>query len=161
MPLTIGTQLGIYEILAPLGKGGMGEVYRARDSRLGREVAVKIIRAESANDVGSHARFEREAKLLAQMNHINIAIIHGLEESDGQRFLVMELVAGDTLADLMDQGRLATPRILGIARQIADALEAAHLRGIIHRDLKPDNIMGAADRKSRSRSAHGPCWSER
>jgi serine/threonine protein kinase/TolB-like protein len=140
MPLATGKQLGPYVILGSLGKGGMGEVYRARDRRLDREVAIKIIRADGLTHSDSHARFEREAKLLAALNHANIATIHGLEEADGQRFLVMELVPGETLADTLHKSRLPTYRILELARQIADALEAAHARGIIHRDLKPANI---------------------
>jgi serine/threonine protein kinase len=139
MSLTIGGSLGPYVILGPLGKGGMGEVYRARDSRLERDVAIKIVREDGADD-DARARFEREAKLLAALNHPSIATIHGLEEGDGQRFLVMELVPGDTLAELLHRGRLPTYRILDIAQQIAGALEAAHARGIIHRDLKPANV---------------------
>ncbi len=139
MSLTIGNQLGRYTILGPLGKGGMGEVYRARDDRLEREVAIKIIRRDGADD-DSLARFTREAKLLAAVNHGNIATIHGLEEADGLHFLVMELVPGEALSETLHRNRLPTYRLLDIARQMADALEAAHARGIIHRDLKPGNV---------------------
>jgi serine/threonine protein kinase/TolB-like protein len=147
MVLNPGSQLGSYLILEPLGKGGMGEVYRARDPRLGREVAIKIIRSDGPPGDDSQVRFEREARMLAAFNHANIATIHGLEEADGRRFLIMELVPGDTLAETLSKGRLATYRIMEIARQIADGLEAAHARGIIHRDLKPANIKVTPDGK--------------
>jgi serine/threonine protein kinase/TolB-like protein len=147
MVLNPGSQLGSYLILGPLGKGGMGEVYQARDPRLGREVAIKIIRSDGPCGDDSQVRFEREARLLAALNHANIATIHGLEEADGQRFLIMELVPGDTLAEMMSKSRLATYRIMDIARQIADGLEAAHARGIIHRDLKPANVKVTPDGK--------------
>ena len=136
----IGTQLGSYEILSPLGKGGMGEVWRARDSKLGREVAIKTLPEEFAKEEERLARFEREAKLLASLNHPNIATIHGLEESDGTRFLVLELVEGDTLADRLKRGAIPVEESLKLALQIAEALEAAHGKGVIHRDLKPANI---------------------
>src|SRR6266852_4269963 len=132
MPLSVGDKLGPYEILAPLGAGGMGEVYRARDTKLEREVAVKILPDALAQDPERLARFEREAKVLAALNHPNIAQIYGLE----QRALVMELVEGETL-----KGPLPIETALDYARQIADALEAAHEKGITHRDLKPANIM--------------------
>ena len=137
MALTSGTKLGSYEILGPLGAGGMGEVYRARDTRLGREVAIKILPEAFAQDEERLARFEREAQLLAALNHPHIAGLHGLEEINGQRFLVMELVAGVTLAS---RTRIAVRDALELARQIAEGLEAAHGKGIIHRDLKPANI---------------------
>src|SRR5438093_4761911 len=140
MTLATGTKLGPYEIAAPLGAGGMGEVYRARDGRLGREVAIKVLPESFANDPDRLARFEREAQLLASLNHPNIAIIHGLEESSGVRALVMELVEGPTLADRIAQGPIPLAEALVIAKQVADALEAAHEQGIIHRDLKPANI---------------------
>src|SRR5213078_4354550 len=156
MPLAAGTRLGPYEIIAPLGAGGMGEVYRARDSRLAREVAIKVLPAAMASDAERMARFQREAQTLASLNHPNIASIYGLEESGGVRALVMELVEGPTLAERIAGGSagagLAPParaqqaaplpldEALGIAKQIAEALEAAHERGIIHRDLKPANI---------------------
>jgi serine/threonine-protein kinase len=156
MPLASGTRLGAYEIVGALGAGGMGEVYRARDSKLNRDVAIKILLPEVANDPDRLARFSREAQLLASLNHPNIAHIHGLEESGGVRALVMELVEGPTLAErlagvgrvLSDPPELPGPKgpglqldeALSIARQIADALETAHEQGIVHRDLKPANI---------------------
>ena len=136
MPLSVGTRLGPYEILTPLGAGGMGEVYKARDTQLDREVAIKVLPATLARDPERLARFEREAKVLASLNHPNIAQIYGIEETDAGRALVMELVPGQTL-----KGPLALGEALRIAGQIADALEAAHDKGIIHRDLKPANIM--------------------
>ncbi len=120
----IGKTLGTYEILSPLGKGGMGEVWRARDSKLGREVAIKTLPEELAQDEARLARFEREARLLASLNHPNIATIHGFE--DGTRFLVLELVEGDTLADRLKHGAIPVEESLKLALQIAEALEAAH-----------------------------------
>jgi Tol biopolymer transport system component len=140
MALSAGTRLGAYEILAPIGAGGMGEVYRARDSKLGRDVAVKVLPAALANDADYMARFQREAQVLAALNHPNIAHIYGLEESDGGRALAMELVEGPTLEERIRQKPLALNEALGIAKQIAEALEAAHERGIVHRDLKPANV---------------------
>ena len=140
MPLTPGTRLGVYEVVALLGAGGMGEVYRARDPRLGRDVALKVLPALFATDPERFARFKREAQVLASLNHPNIAAIHGFEESDGTHALVLELIDGPTLADRIAQGRLPLDEALPIARQIAEALEAAHERGVIHRDLKPANI---------------------
>src|ERR1041384_7904699 len=136
MSLGPGARLGPYEVVAAIGAGGMGEVYRARDTRLGREVAIKVLPESFANDADRLARFEREAQVLASLNHPNIATIHGLEE----RALVMELVEGPTLADRIAEGPIPIDEALPIARQIAEALEAAHERGIIHRDLKPANI---------------------
>jgi eukaryotic-like serine/threonine-protein kinase len=136
MPLSVGDKLGPYEILAPIGAGGMGEVYRARDTKLEREVAIKVLPAALAKDAERLARFEREAKVLASLNHPNIAQIYGIEESNGVRALVMELVPGQTL-----KGALPLETALNYAKQIADALEAAHDKGITHRDLKPANIM--------------------
>jgi serine/threonine protein kinase len=140
MALTAGTQLGPYEITAPIGAGGMGEVYRARDPRLKREVALKILPESLAADVDRLARFQREAEVLASLNHPHIAHIYGLEESNGTRALVMELVEGETLADRITHGPIPVDEAIPIARQIAEALEAAHEHGIIHRDLKPANI---------------------
>jgi eukaryotic-like serine/threonine-protein kinase len=166
MALSSGTRLGPYEIIAPLGQGGMGEVYRARDTKLGRDVALKILPQAFAFDADRIARFKREAQVLASLNHPNIAAIHGLEESDGVQALILEFVDGPTLADLIaqqpaaeserpvqptavGQGRAATGSAsrslrnadaLSIARQIAEALEAAHEQGVIHRDLKPANV---------------------
>ncbi|MGH9368184.1 MAG: protein kinase domain-containing protein [Thermoanaerobaculia bacterium] len=140
MSLTAGSRLGTYEILAPLGAGGMGEVYRARDSRLGRDVAVKVLPDAFLADPERLARFDREAHMLASLNHANVAAIYGLEESDGIRFLVLELVPGETLAERLAGGALALREGLSILRQIAEALEAAHESGVIHRDLKPSNV---------------------
>jgi len=140
MPLSVGDKLGPYEILAPLGKGGMGEVYRARDAKLEREVAIKVLPATLAQDPERLIRFEREAKVLASLNHPNIATIYGVEESDGGRALAMELVRGEIL-----RGPLPLETALHYAKQIADALEAAHDQGIVHRDLKPANIMITPD----------------
>ena len=143
----IGQTLGTYEILSPLGKGGMGEVWRARDTKLGREVAIKTLPEEFAQDEERLARFEREAKLLASLNHPNIAAIYGLEEDSGTRFLVLELVEGDTLADRLKRGAIPVEESLTLALQIAEALEAAHEKGVIHRDLKPANIKVTPDGK--------------
>jgi eukaryotic-like serine/threonine-protein kinase len=140
MPLTIGTQLGSHEITALLGKGGMGEVYRARDLKLKREVAVKILPEEFSRDSDRIARFQREAEVLASLNHPNIAAIYDLVEANGSRFLVLELVEGETLADRIARGPIPPGEALNIAIQICDALDAAHERGIIHRDLKPANL---------------------
>ena len=135
-----GTQLGHYTVLAALGKGGMGEVWRARDTKLGREVAIKTLPREFAEDPDRLARFGREAKLLASLNHPNIAVIHGFEEDKGKHFLVLELVEGETLADRLERGAISVEESLKLAMQIAAALEAAHEKGVIHRDLKPANI---------------------
>jgi eukaryotic-like serine/threonine-protein kinase len=145
MALAPGTRLGPYEVLAPLGSGGMGEVYRAKDTKLGREVALKLLPEHLANDAERLARFEREAKTLAALNHPHIAQVHGLEDSAGARALVMELVEGPTLADRIAEGRIPLDEALLISRQIAEALEAAHDQGIIHRDLKPANIKVRSD----------------
>jgi eukaryotic-like serine/threonine-protein kinase len=140
MSLNPGAHLGPYEILALLGVGGMGEVYRARDTRLGREVAIKVVRQEVAGDPEQLKRFEREARLLASLNHPNIATLYGFEESNGTRFLVMELVPGQTLAEQLDNGPLSVKDTLALACQLAEALQAAHQKDIIHRDLKPANV---------------------
>jgi serine/threonine-protein kinase len=145
MALAIGARLGFYEIVAPLGEGGMGEVYRARDGKLARDVALKILPAEFALDGERVARFKREAQVLASLNHPGIAAIYGFEDSDGVHALVLELVEGPTLAARIAQGALPPDEALPIARQIADALEAAHDQGIIHRDLKPANIKVRPD----------------
>jgi eukaryotic-like serine/threonine-protein kinase len=139
--LNTGTKLGPYEILSPLGAGGMGEVYRARDTKLNRDVALKVLPETVSNDPQRMARFEREAQVLASLNHPNIAAIYGLEESGPTRALVMELVEGQTLAEIVAARRgITVSDALPIAKQIADALEYAHERGIIHRDLKPANV---------------------
>ena len=140
MPLTSGTRLGPYEIVAPLGAGGMGEVYRAKDTNLGREVALKTLPASITHDAERLARFRREAQLLAALNHPHIGSIYGVEEMDGHRFLVLELVEGQTLAARIQNGPLPLEEALVIAREIAEALQSAHDKGIIHRDLKPANI---------------------
>ena len=147
MPLPSGARLGTYEITHVLGAGGMGEVYRARDSKLGRHVAIKVILAPFASDTDRVARFEREAKSLAAINHPNIAALYGLEQADGQHFLVMELVEGETLADRIQRGPIDVGPALAIALQITEALEAAHEKGIVHRDLKPANIKITPDDK--------------
>jgi Tol biopolymer transport system component len=145
MPLSAGSRLGSYEILALIGAGGMGEVYRARDSKLNREVAIKVLPEAFANDSDRMARFEREAQVLASLNHPHIAAIYGLEESDGMRALVMELVEGPTLGERIGGRATALGETLPIAKQIAEALEYAHEKGIIHRDLKPANVKLTAD----------------
>ena len=148
MALTPGTRIGSYEVAALIGEGGMGEVYRATDTNLGRDVAIKVLPDTFSQDSERLARFEREAKMLASLNHPNIAIIHGVERADASagsaqrpmRALVMEFVEGPTLADRIAQGPVPIDEALAIAKQIAEALEAAHEQGIIHRDLKPANI---------------------
>jgi serine/threonine protein kinase len=142
-----GSKLAHYEVVSALGKGGMGEVWRAKDTKLGREVAIKTLPEEFAQDADRLARFEREAKLLASLNHPNIASIFGFEEDNGTHFLVMELVEGDTLADRVGRGAIPAEESLKLALQIAEALEAAHEKGVIHRDLKPANIKVTPDGK--------------
>ena len=175
MSMRAGTRLGAHEILSVLGAGGMGEVYRARDTRLGREVAIKVVLDVFASDADRVARFQREAKVLASLNHPHIAALYGIEEADGRHFLVMELVEGQTLADRLVHGPLPVAEALAIAVQIADALETAHEKGIVHRDLKPANVKVIARRQvkvldfglakaveteARSRSPPGPArWS--
>ena len=145
MALTIGTQLGSHEITALLGKGGMGEVYRARDLKLKREVAIKILPEEFSRDSDRISRFQREAEVLASLNHPNIANIYDLEEHDGSRYLVLELVEGETLADRIARGPIPVEEAVAIAKQICEALETAHEKGVIHRDLKPANIKITPD----------------
>ncbi len=140
-----GTKLGSYEVLSLIGAGGMGEVYRARDPKLGRDVAIKVLPEAFARDAERMARFQREAKVLASLSHPNIATIYGLEDSGSTRALVMELVEGPTLADRVKAGPIPVDEAVRIARQIADALEYAHERGIIHRDLKPANVKVTND----------------
>src|SRR5439155_7749538 len=132
MGFSAGTRYGSYEVAGLIGAGGMGEVYRARDTRLGREVALKVLPEEFARDTERLARFEREAHLLAQLNHPNIAAIYGLEEIESERFLVLELVPGPTLSERLAEGRLPIEEALAIARQVADGLGAAHEKGIVH-----------------------------
>ena len=138
--VTPGTRLGPYEIVALLGAGGMGEVYRARDTKLDREVAIKILPELFVSDPERVARFQREAKTLASLNHPHIGGIYGLEDTAGVHALVLELVDGPTLADRIAQGPIPLDDALPIAKQIAEALDAAHEQGIVHRDLKPANI---------------------
>src|SRR5512138_673654 len=147
MPLANGTRIGPYEITGSLGAGGMGEVYRARDTRLKRDVALKILPESFARDPERLARFQREAEVLAALNHPNIAAVYGFEETPSASGIVLELVEGPTLAERIDSEALGAKgsglpldEALGIAVQIADALEAAHEKGVIHRDLKPGNI---------------------
>ena len=140
MTLSPGTRLGPYEVLSAIGVGGMGEVYRARDTRLSRDVAPKTLTSLFAADPDRLARFRREAQVLASLNHPHIAAIYGVEEVDGVRALVLELVDGPTLADRIANGPIPLDETISIGRQICDALEAAHEVGIIHRDLKPANI---------------------
>ncbi len=147
MTINSGARLSHYEILSPIGAGGMGEVYRARDSKLNRDVAIKVLPEVFARDSDRLARFQREARVLASLNHPNIAAIYGLEESDGIRALVMELVEGPTLDDRLAAGPIPVDEALAIARQIAEAFEVAHERGIIHRDLKPANVKVTPDDK--------------
>ena len=140
-----GRQIGSYQILSLLGAGGMGDVYRARDTRLGRDVAIKVVADVFLSDPERLARFEREARVLATLNHPHIGAIYGLEEAGGVRGLVLELVEGATLAERLASGPLPVQEALSVARQIAEALEAAHEKGIIHRDLKPANIKITPD----------------
>src|SRR5262247_3286022 len=137
MALTAGTRIGPYEVTSPLGEGGMGVVFRAVDTKLHRDVALKLLPDHFADDPERLARFQREAQVLASLNHPNIAQIYGLEESDNTRCIVMELVEGETLQERLKRGPIPIEEALPIAKQIAEALEAAHERGIIHRDLKP------------------------
>src|SRR5262245_34371848 len=145
MALTPGARLGPYKIIAAIGAGGMGEVYRATDTHLGRDVAIKVLPETFAQDPERVARFEREAKTLASLNHPNIAIIHGLEKSQGTYALVMELVEGEDLSQRIARGPIPLDEALPIARQVAEALETAHEQGIIHRDLKPASIKVSDD----------------
>src|SRR5436309_3020906 len=145
MAITIGTHLGSLQITALLGRGGMGEVYRARDTKLKRDVAIKILPEEFSRDPDRVGRFQREAEVLALLNHPHIAAIYSLEEANGSRFLVLELVEGQTLADRLKRGPLPMDEALTVAKHICEAIEAAHEKGIIHRDLKPANIKITSD----------------
>src|SRR5262249_1090280 len=136
----IGTKLAHYEITNHLGSGSMGDVYQATDTKLGRSVAIKFLPEAFSHDTERLARFQREAPVLASLNHSNIAAIYGVEEIESRHFLVMELVSGETLADRIKRGAIPIEEALPIAKQIAEALEAAHEKGIIHRDVKPVNI---------------------
>src|SRR5579864_1161260 len=141
MALAPGTRLGPYEILAPLGAGGMGEVYRARDARLERDVAIKILPAQFSSDPVRKQRFEREAKTISSLNHPHICVLHDIGSQDGIDYLVMECVEGETLAKRLEKGPLPLEQVLKYGMQIADALDKAHRSGVVHRDLKPGNIM--------------------
>src|SRR6478672_4190531 len=141
MSLSSGMHLGPYEILSPLGAGGMGEVYRARDTRLDRTVAIKILPETLAADPHFRERFDREARAISQLTHPNICSLYDVGEHDGVAFLVMELLDGETLADRLTKGALPPAQALTIGIEIASALDAAHRAGIVHRDLKPGNVM--------------------
>src|SRR5207245_7496595 len=141
MPLVSGTKLGPYEIQSPLGAGGMGEVYRARDTRLERDVAIKILPSQLSNDSVRKQRFEREAKTISSLNHPHICVLHDVGNQDGIDYLVMECVEGETLAKRLEKGPLPLEQVLKFGRQIADALDKAHRSRVVHRDLKPGNIM--------------------
>jgi len=141
MALASGTRLGAYDVVAPLGSGGMGEVYRARDSRLDRDVALKVLPHEVASHPDRLARFEREARAVAALNHPNIVTVHSIESAGDTRFITMELVKGQSLDQLVSQGPMPVERLLDIGIPLADALVAAHARGVVHRDLKPGNVM--------------------
>src|SRR5437660_3244516 len=143
--MTLGPRLGPYEVLVSLGAGGMGEVYRAKDTRLNRDVALKILPDTFTHDLGRLARFRREAQVLASLNHPHIGAIYGLDEANGQQFLVLELVDGESLDKRIALGPIPVDEALSIAKQIAEALETAHEKGIIHRDLKPANIALTSD----------------
>src|SRR5512141_2590295 len=145
MPLSPGVQLGPYEISVPLGSGGMGDVYRARDTRLSREVAVKVLPAELASDSGRLRRFEKEARAASSLNHPNIVTIYEIGTSDSRSYIAMELVDGKTLRELLFPGPLPLKRLLQIAVQIAEGLAKAHEAGVVHRDLKPENVMVTRD----------------
>src|SRR5262249_16872311 len=145
MSLGPGTQFGSYTIVARIGEGGMGVVYRATDTRLKRDVAIKVLPDGFSNDQQRLPRFQREAEILATLNHPNIAAVYGLEQVDGITGIVLELVEGETLADLIARSQFAIDDALPIARQIAEAIEAGHEQGIIHRDLKPANVKIRAD----------------
>ena len=141
MPLTTGTRLGPYEVVSPLGAGGMGEVYRARDTRLGRDVAVKVLPSHLSENPEARARFEREARVVSGLNHPNICVLHDLGRDNGIDYLVMELVDGESLAQRLARGPLSTGEVLRLGAEIADALDRAHRAGVVHRDLKPSNVM--------------------
>src|SRR6516164_3016150 len=141
MALQPGTTLGPYEIQAPLGAGGMGEVYRARDTRLDRTVAIKILPPEMSRDPLRKQRFEREAKTISNLNHPHICVLHDVGSQDGLSYLVMECLEGETLAKRLEKGPLSLEQVLKFGAQTADALDKAHRSGVVHRDLKPGNIM--------------------
>ena len=145
MPLSTGNKLGPYEILSPIGAGGMGEVYKARDTRLDRSVAVKVLPEHIAKREDLRARFEREARAVASLNHPNICTLHDIGSQDGISYMVMELMEGETLAARIEKGPIPLEQALSYATQIADALDRAHRAGVTHRDVKPANIMLTRD----------------
>ena len=145
----VGKTFGHYEILELLGSGGMGDVYRARDQNLDRDIAIKVLAEDFAGDSGRMARFEREAKLLAALSHPNIAAVHSFEESDGVQFLVLELVEGESLKERLASGSLPVDQAVELGLQVADALRAAHQEGIVHRDLKPANVLITVDGRAK------------
>src|SRR5438552_1073808 len=145
MSLNSGSVIGPYQVIAPIGAGGMGEVFRARDTRLQRDVAIKVLPGAFVGDPDRRSRFQREAQLLASLSHPHIGAIYGFEESPDLTCLVLEIIEGPTLAERLDRGPLPIAETLHLARQIADALQAAHEKGIIHRDLKPANIKITGD----------------
>src|ERR1035438_2367434 len=141
MALTTGTKLGPYEILSPLGAGGMGEVYRALDKRLGRNCGIKGLNSQLKANAELRARFEREARIVSQLQHPHICVLHDVGSDGATEFLVMEYLEGESLANRLKRGPLPQAELLKIAIQIADALEKAHRAGVVHRDLKPGNVM--------------------
>src|SRR6476619_6923125 len=141
MAVSAGARLGPYEVISPLGAGGMGEVWRARDTRLSREVAIKVLPADVADDASRLRRFEKEARAASALNHPNIVTIYDIGSADSVSYIAMELVAGKTLRELLVSGPMQVKKLLGIATQIADGLARAHEAGIVHRDLKPENAM--------------------
>src|SRR5271167_2690198 len=145
MPLNVGDELGHYEVISLLGKGGMGEVWKARDTTLKRDVALKVLPATFLRDPERMARFQREAEVLASLDHTHIGHIHGIVDSEDSRGLVLALIEGPTLADRIKAGPIPVDEAVGIARQIVEALEYAHDRGVVHRDLKPANIKITLD----------------
>src|SRR6266568_8412602 len=145
MTLSAGTRLDAYEILAPIGAGGMGEVYRARDTRLGREVAIKVLSEEVASDPSRLKRFEKEARSASSLNHPNIVTIYDIGSTDSVSYIAMELVQGEPLRALLTKGALPTRLLLQLGTQVAEGLAKAHAAGIVHRDLKPDNVMVTED----------------
>lgn len=149
MPLAAGNKLGPYEIVAPLGAGGMGEVYRARDTRLRREVAIKILPHEMVENAERRQRFLTEARAAAALNHPNIVAIHDMGSDKGVAFIVTELVDGESLRSLIQRGSISVRTVLNAGAQIADALAAAHAAGITHRDLKPENVMLTHDGRAK------------
>jgi serine/threonine protein kinase len=145
MALVAGTRLGPYEIVAPLGAGGMGEVYSARDTRLDRTVAIKVLLQQFSADPELKQRFEREARAISSLQHPDICTLHDVGEHEGVSFLVMELLEGETLAARLQRGPMSMAEIVKVASQVAEALDRAHRHGIVHRDLKPGNVMLAKD----------------